>query len=805
MLNDFKFALRQLRKSPGFALAAILTLALGIGANTAIFSLVDSILLKPLPYPRQDRLMRISGSFPKGWIRELARHSNSFIAIDGFGPDAESNVAEPGTAERVFGAEVSVGTFNTLGVHPALGRLFTPAESASGHDNVVILSNGYWREHFAGNPDAVGKSIRIDGVSRQIIGVLPAGIHFPYSDTQFVVPIAFKGGDPIDPWTDFGLGAFGRLKDGVTPAQAQAELRRLHSLLLPMFPWTMPDSWEKWTTVVPLLDSVVANVRPRLILLFGAVGLVLLIACANVANLMLARAAGREREIAIRGALGASKSRLVRQLLSESVLVGILAGGAGLMFSALTLQAFARLLPADTPRLHLLGMHWHAFIFAGAISVFTGLLFGSVPALRMASPNLQSPLRAGSSSIVGKAPQFRAAMLLVIGQIGLTIVVITAAGLMLHSLYDLARVNPGFQTDHIVTAEVSLDSSACKQKGHCREFFHTLLDRMSASPGMKSVALVDTLPMSGFDLNYVYDAEGHPRDPRQPAQQGAGRTVSPSYFATMGLHLVRGRLLSDADSSGTSRAAIINQKMAQALWPGQNPIGKYIIEVADEASPAVINPERASIVVGVVGNTHHDSLDGSFNDEIYLPLTDKSEIPSMYIVMRTPIGAAQAAAQLRKAVSALDPEVPVTRVRTMNEVIAASDSTSRSLTILLFGFGVLAVVIGSVGVYSLIAYMVSWRAREIGIRLALGAQRLRIVREIVLRSLALAAGGSVLGILVAIAATRLLHSFLFGISPLDPITFACAPLLMMLLAMMAAWVPARRASKIDPMQALRGE
>jgi len=828
VLNDFRFALRQLRKSPAFAVTAIVTLALGIGVNTAIFSLVDSILLRPLPFPQQDRLMRIgygtvvaesdASFFPKGWIRVLGEHSASFSSISGFGADAESNVTGGGTAERVFGAQVTVNTFDSLGIHPALGRFFTPDDAVKGHDLETVLSYGYWRQRFGQDSSVIGQSIRIDGVSRQIVGVMPPGVRFPYADTQFVTPVAFKGGDPIDPWSNFDLRAFGRLTDGVTPGQAQAEIRRLHGLLLPMFPWRMPDQWASEMSVIPLLDSLVGDVRGRLLLLLAAVGLVLLIACANVANLMLARAAAREREIAIRGALGASGWRLVRQLLSESVLIGVLAGVAGLMAASFSLRLMAKMLPADTPRLSNLGLHWHAFLFAAAVSVFTGLIFGLVPAVRMASPELQGTLGAGSRGVVSKSSHFRAATLLVIGQIALSVVVITAAGLILHSLLSLSRVNPGFRTDRIVTAEVSLDATAClgpqptsvadaRIAGRCLAFFNTLLDRLRAIPGTENVALTDSPPLSGPDNNYIYDAEGHPRDARQEASMATGRIVSPDYFATIGVSLTRGHLLTAQDASGASRAAVINQHMAEHLWPHQNPLGKHINNVKDEQTPGVWHPNQpsASIVVGVVGNAHEGSLAAAIADEVYLPMDPANDQPVMYVLLRTQTDTAQAADALRRVVADIDPQVPVTRVRTLNEVVAASASAPRVLAILLLGFGVVAVVIGAVGVYSLIAYIVSWRTREIGIRLALGAPRWKIVREIVLRSVALAAGGSALGLAAAAVSTRLLHSFLFGISPIDPLTFVSAPALMILLAIAAAWIPGRRAASIDPMEALRNE
>ena len=805
-LADGKFALRQMRRSPGFAVTAVLTLALGIGANTAIFTLIDSIMLRPLPYPQQDRLMNISGYFPKGWIRAWQEQSQSFESISGYSPDAESNVTGNDGSERVFGSAVTVNMFDTLGIHPALGSFFSPENAVGGQDLVVVLNYGYWRQHFGGNPGVIGENIRIDGISRRIIGVMPAGVRFPYGDTRFVVPLAFKGGDPIDPWKDFGNRAFGRLKDGVSPAAAQAELRRLHAPMLKLFPWIMPDSWEADTTVVPLLESVVGDTRPRLLLLFGAVGLILLIACANVANLMLARATSREREMAIRGALGASARRIVRQLLVESVLLGALAGVAGLLLAGVSLRALTGLLPADTPRLADIALHWPVFLFAAGASVLTGILFGLVPAIRMASPDLQQALRSGSRSIAGKASQARIATLLVVGQIGLSVLVITAAGLMLHSLYSLSRVNPGFRTDRIVTAEVALDATACKQQGRCESFFRELLDKAQGIAGIESAALVDSLPMSGtFDRNYSYDAEDHFRQATQVGRQGAGRVVSTGYFDTVGLRLIHGRFLTDADQSGASRAIVINRHMAETLWPNQNPIGKHVESLADESAPGQLDPNVASVVVGVVSNTHHDGLENNFDDEVYLPMTEKNERPVMTILLRSRTSAAETAAGLRRAVAEIDPLVPVTRVRTMDEVVTASTSDSRSLTLLLLGFGFLAVSVGAVGVYSLIAYTVSWRTQEIGIRLALGARRWDVVMMIVRQSFLLALAGSVAGLGIAALTGRLLKQFLFGVSPLDPLTFLMVPLLMMLLALLAAWVPARRAASIDPMTALRME
>lgn len=807
ILTDLRFGFRQLRKSPGFAITAILTLALGVGANTAIFTLIDSILLRPLPFPQQDRLVTLTsdGFFPKGWIRAWQQNSRSFESLAAYGLNTESNITQNGNSERVFGTRVTVNFLDALGIHPALGEFFSKDNSIEGRDDVVVLSYGYWQTRFGANPEVIGQTLRVDGVSRRIIGILPAGIQFPYNDTRFLVPVSFKGGDATDPWLGYDLRGLGRLRDGVAPAAARAELLRLHPTLLTLFPWRMPDTWASDTHVTPLLDAVVGDTRPKLLLLFAAVGLVLLIACANVANLMLAKAASREREIAIRGALGASGNRIVSQLLVESILIGLCAGAAGLGIAFLSLRGLMLALPADTPRLAGVGLHWHVFLFAGVASVLTGVLFGLVPALRMASPHLQQTLRSGSLSVIGKGVNFRVSMALVVGQIALSVVVITIAGLLLHSLYGLSHVNPGFQTGHIVTAEVSLDSTACKQTGHCQNFFQDLARTTGNLSGIQSSALADTLPMAEDESRYVYDAENHPRDPRQGAKVAAGRIVSPSYFSLIGVNLIRGRLLDDSDETGVSRAIVISQHMAQALWPNEDPIGKHLEAVGDEPIPALFDANKASIVVGVVSNTHYDSLSSGFGDEAYLPLTPAREQSSMIILLRSQLPASQVASMLRRAVATLDPAAPVTRVRTLDEVVASSVSSTRALTLLLLGFGALAVGVGAVGVYSLIAYIVNWRTREIGIRLALGASRWGILTLVFRQSLLLSMAGSVVGLAAALASARLLRSFLFEVHPLDPLTFCTVPLLMLLLAILAAWVPARRAATIDPMQALRSE
>ncbi len=823
--QDVRFALRQMRKAPVFTLTAVLTLALGIGANAIIYTLVDSILLRPLPYAQQDRLMCVTGNTfviaPKGWIRALGEQSHSFSSLAGYGDDTESNITGSDIPERVFGASVTVNALDTLGIHPALGRFFSKDDEVFGQDHDVVLSYGYWQRRFAGTPSALGRTLRIDGVSRRIIGVLPADVHFPYADTEFLIPVSYNRADVYDPWNSFTLHIFGRLAPGVSPGQAQAELRRLRGILVHQFPWQMPDNWASDMTVVPLLESETGDMRPRLLLLFGAVGLILLIACANVANMMLARATSREREIAIRGALGASSRRLIQQFLSESIVLGIAAGIAGLAAAFASLRIFVHLLPAGTPRIDSISLHPADILFTLSASVLAGLLFGVIPSIRMASLNLLESLRLGSRGLTGKGSRFSASTILVVAQIALSVVVVSAAGLILHSLYKLSQVDPGFHTGRIVSAEVSLDSAACTRpdapqiwvggstifstRGPCSAFFTALAAKMNGIPGVEKAALTDALPLDGQDGNYAFDAENHPRSAQANAMFATGRTVTPEYFDLLGLKLVRGRLLDAQDSSGATRAIVINERMAQSLWPNENPIGKHLLNVVDETIPAVWYPARAVEVVGVVRNTRDGSLGDDYSNQVYLPITPSNTQPVLFALMRGPATPAEIADGLRRAVSEIDSQVPVTRVRTLNEVVASSVAAPRALAVLLLGFGALALVIGAVGVYSLISYIVSWRVREIGLRLALGAQRWQIVMAVVRQSLLLAGSGCAAGLLATIALSRVLRSFLFEVGVLDPLTLCAVPLLMLVVALAAAWIPARRAAAVDPMIALRAD
>jgi predicted permease len=514
--------------------------------------------------------------------------------------------------------------------------------------------------------------------------------------------------------------------------------------------------------------------------------------------------------MSLRSALGAATERLVRQMLTESAVLAFASGTLGVLLAAISLNALRLVLPPDTPRLANLALRGDVLLFAAGISLLTGVLSGLVPAFQASRTNLQNSLRLNATNVLGTAHRFRISRLLVVGQIALAVVVITAAGVMLRSLSRLASTDPGFRAQRTLTAQIAMDRSpfhggSCLHKGSCVAFFQTLLDRAQALPGVESAAMVNRLPMTGSDAWFFFDAEGHPRDPRKQSMQASGRIVSPSYFQLMGIRLVRGRMLGPEDYSGASRAVLVNAAEANQLWPNQDPIGKHLEDVADEAAPTVMDMSAAYIVVGVVRGTRHQSLDLDSGMETYIPMTMRNEAPVMNILLHSNVGSAELAGSLRNLVAQLNPNVPVTEVRTLESIVASSTAAPRSLTMLLSAFGGLAILVGGIGVYSLISYTVSWRTREIGLRLALGANRLQIAQLVLRQSLTLAIAGSALGIMGAVAATRLMSRFLFETSPLDPLTYCLVPTLFCLLALLAAWAPARRAAGVDPMIALRDE
>jgi predicted permease len=811
VVADVRYAARQLRRNPGYALIAIVTLAVGLGMTTAIYSLLDSILLRPLPFAQQDGLVKISGWYPKGWVQAVQQRSQTLAGVMSYSTNAEHNVDAANAPEREFGANVTVNAFAVLGVAPRLGRAFNPGESVEGPSHVVLLSDGYWKQRFAADPHVLGKPLRIDGIPFTVIGVMPPGLNFPDAQTRFWLPVSFRPNDPIDPWAMFSGAMIGRMKPGVHPQQVQAEMRALHPQLLKLFPWPMPDKWYADVTAKPLLAALVEDARSRLYLLLAAVAILLLASCANVANLMVARAATRQGEFAIRSALGASGGRLVRQMLTESLLLGAIAACLGCVVSIASLQGLKALLPADLPRLAEVHIQPQMFGFLIVLTLATTILCGLAPALRVRSEKLREGMQSAGAKHSAGREHFRLGSLLVIAQMALAVIAIAGASLMLRSLWRLVHVDPGFRTQNILSARISLDGNRCisaTQAVECTAFYEKLSENLQQQPGVHRAAVVSMLPMSGEDNGWAFDAEDHPRSPSQSPDQTSNRVVSPDYFSLLGINLEQGRLFTPADSA-ESHAVIINRDMAQRLWPGQSALGKRLEVVGVEKQQGHLD-ENAMTVVGVVGHTHHATLDAPLGDEIYTPLSPSSVQPGMSVLVESASSSSVSAAAisadtLRSAVSSLNASASISQVASLSEVVDHSASSQRSLSILLGAFAVLVAGIGCIGVYSLSAYMVSARAKELGIRMALGASRSQIAALILKEGLRLAAIGGGVGLVIGLGGAYAMRSFLYATSPVDPLALAAILFALVAIAVIACSAPAWRAAHAEPLTVLRSD
>lgn len=807
VLQDVVFGARQLRRNPAYAAIAVATLAIGLGATAAMGSLVESVLLRPLPFAQQDRLVGISGWYPKGWVRAVGERSRTLSGVMSFSLPREHNVESTSGPERVFLSTVTANAFEVLGAAPARGRTFLPEEATAGRDHVVLLSDGYWRERFAADPGIAGKSIHIDGDVYSVVGVMPPGLNFPNAETRLWVPVSFKPGDPIDPWAMFNGSMIGRMRPGATPAAVQAELRGLHPELLRLFPWSMPDRWYADVAAAPLLTATVGDVQPRLFLLLAAAALLLLTACCNVASLFVERAAQRGGEFAIRGALGASTARLLRQIVTESLLLGLAAAALAVFLAEVLLPALRMVLPQDLPRLAEVRLHWPVVVVIVAVAVAGSLLLGVLPALRLRTGRLQHAMQtARGSHTADRTRQLLSASLVTV-QMAMAVGTICISGVLLHSLWRLLDVDPGFQTDNVLTAQISLDAAKCAgAAGHvrCAQTFAEMRARLAQQPGVQEAALVSMPPVFGNDDGWAFDAEGHPRLGRETPDQGSTRVISPNYFGAMGISLLRGRLFDGRDQSGSSHALVISKKMADQLWPGQDPLGKRVESVGREAHQGVLDQDAVS-VVGVVGTTHHGGLGSELSDELYLPLTPDYDQTDMTMVLRTEEHVTNGGEILRRAVASVDRNAPVSRVTSLRSLLSQSAATESSLAILLSTFTLLIAVLGMVGIYGLTTASVSSRAHEMAIRMALGAGRSAMAVMVVRRGLLYAAIGGAAGLVLAVAAVRFLRSMLYATNPLDALTFASVPVILLSITVLASAGPAWKAARIEPIAALRKE
>ena len=809
LLQDIRFALRMLRKSPGFTAVAILTLALGIGANTAIFSLVNGILLRQLPYREPQRLVALTGDsgwddvFPQGAVVAMQAKLRT-MEVAAFSSTEKLNLAGAGGAVRLQGSAVSANLFSLLGVQPQLGRVFVVGEDQPGRDNLVILSDALWRQKFNANPSVLGRSVVLEGIQRRIVGVMPRDFQLASTKAQFWIPLHLDSRNIGAYWGGGFMPVVGRLRPGTNFPQARAEVRALVPQLRRMFPWQMPDALWADAGVISLQQSLVGNVSAKLFILLASVAFVLLIACANLANLLLARAATRQREMAVRSALGASRSRIFRQLLIESAVLSLMGASFGLFLAVKGIEWLKAILPADTPRLASVSLDWRVVGFTAAVAILTGIIFGFAPALQASKIDLTESLKTGGWQSTATNPSRRLRNTLAIAEIAVATLLVIGAGLLVRSLWALSHVNPGFRTESIITARVTPNENFCSQFDRCRNFYEDLLTRVRAFPGVTETAAVSMLPLKLENRAFAAEMEDHPRDPRQPAPVLLETAITPSYLRLMGIPLLRGREFTSADmASGAPPIALITAATANAFWPHENAVGKHLRPVFDK--PWIT-------IVGVVGDVAEADLASKWPDwvsgAIYEPYGNGRGrlLPTeMTIVVRSNGPQNGLAEEIQNASASLNPEAPVSDVRALRTIVSESMAAPRSTMSLFAIFAGLALALGAIGIYGVVSYSVAQRTSEFGMRMALGAQKGDILRLILNHAARIALIGVGIGLAAALAATRLMASLLYGISPNDPLTFTAVAILLCAVTLLACWIPARRAMKVDPMVALRYE
>jgi predicted permease len=806
-VQDLRYAGRMMRRNMGLTLVAVLTLVLGIGANTAIFSLVDGVLLRPLPFPQPNRLVAMTDDYPKGAfvvLRDQSRTMNVFANTD----SSEFNLTGGDLPVRLIGTSVSANWFTVLGSQAAMGRTFREGEDQPGKDGLVILSHALWEHRFRGDPNVIGRLIVLGGVNRQIVGVMPSDFRYPSPKTQLWVPLNLDPRNTGDYWGSSYMTIDARLRPGATLEQARDDLTQLRLKVMAAFAWRMPDDIWKKSSVIWLQEAIVGDVRTSLLILLGAVGLLLLIACANVANLLLARAAARQKEISLRAALGASRWRIVRQLVSECVLMSVFGGTLGIIAAQQGLSLLKATLPADMPRLADVAVDMRVLGFTALLSVLTGVLFGLVPAIGSSRVNLTKSLKMGGDR-GGTSGNSRVSRILVIGEVAVSVVLVVSAGLLVKSLWNLSNANPGFRSEHVVTARITPNESFCEDVGRCQTFYNDLLTGVRALPEVTDAAAVNGLPLGGSWATIPSDVEGYAIPAGAHVPMLMERVVTPDYLRVMGIPLLQGRALTEADTAKSAqRVALISKSMAERFWPGKNPVGEHL-------KPRWI--QEWWTVVGVVGDVREDSMrrnvPESLDGEIYTaygphaiadsgPETPPAELT---LVVRTSQAATPFASELRGIVSQLNAEVPVTQVGTLRGWLADAVAGPRSTASLFSLFAALALVLGAIGVYGVISYSVAQRTREIGIRIAMGARSQEVMHLVVGQAAGLAIAGVGVGLLGALLLTRLMSSLLYGVGTADLSTYVGVAVLLVCVALAASYLPARRAMRVDPVVALRYE
>ncbi len=812
LLQDLRFAFRWLRQRPGFALAAMLTLGLGIGANTAIFTVVNAVLIRPLPYPQPERLVMVWNKYPKMGLARAAlsgpdfvdrRDRNRVFERLGVFADAGLNLTGGGEPERLQGIRVSEGFFPVLGVAPGAGRFFLPEEDRPGGAAVAIVGAGLWKRRFGSDPGLVGRSITLNGKPHTVVGIMPEGFAFPTPRTEIWVPLALskETTDVSQRGNEFLDGAIARLKPGVPLAQAQSDMDRITESILSEAPQEARDYFAGagWgAVVVPLKENMVGDAGRALWVLLGAVACVLLIACANVSNLMLARSATRQKEIAVRLALGAGRWRILRLLLSESLMLALVGGGIGYLFAAWGVDLLMAIRPVNLPRLEEVSLDGRVLVFTAAVSILAGLLSGLAPALQISSAGTAESLKEGARAVAGGGLSRRLRQGLVVSQVALALVLLIAAGLMLRSFDGLQRVDPGFDSKDLLTMHLSLPQSKYPEPVQILAFFHGLMDRVERLPGVQRAALASLVPFAEGNWTASFFTADHPPRPGETLPLASIRSVSPGYFATLGIPLQRGRDFTRQDGADAPRAVIVDASTARRLWPGEDPLEKRIT-FSDTYENA-----RWLTVVGVVGDVKDASLDQEPRMMVYLSQERQAD-RALFLAVRGRGAETGLLPLVRREIAALDPDLPIFAPRTERSYLEDALAQPRFRSRLVGLFAAVALLLASLGIYAVIANAVAQRTREIGIRMSLGARAADVEWLVLRQGIVSVAAGISIGILAALAVTRVLAGLLFGVGARDPLTFAGVSLLLAAVALLASYVPARRAAKVDPWTALRYE
>ncbi len=797
--RDLRYALRTLRRNPGFAAVSVLALALGIGANTAIFTVVNSVLLQPLHYAKPQQLVvvrerNLKAGFPQfslspGNYLDFRDHNHTFAGIAAFG-GAGYNLAGGSQPERLRGARVTTDLFQVLGRTPILGRTFTPQEGQLGSQHVAVLSYALWQRRFGGNRNVLGQTLKLSDELYTVVGVMPADFQFP-SRTEIWTPLAMDTRN----WQQRGghyLGGIGRLKDGQTLAAAQTDLNRIAARAEQQFPATN-SGWD--TTLQSLRDAAVGRVRPAIVILALAVGFVLLIACVNLANLLLSRSAARRREIGVRVSLGAGRARLIRQLLTESVLLGILGAAFGVIVAKVGTALLVNLSPNILPRASEIALDARALGFTVAIGVVTGLLFGLAPALHLANSDLTAALREGSRGNTIGFRRNRLRSVLVVGEVALALVLLSGAGLLMRSFYRLQAVDTGFDPHNVLTFHTNLPDAAYKTDEQRASFYRRALEKLRAIPGVTAAGAAQIFPLSGDDYILTFEQIGKPPVPVGNEPSAAYYASTPGYFASLRIPLKAGRDFTDHDDAGAPPVAIVSETMARQFYHDENPLGQQI-RMGNGTKPAEI--------VGIVGDVRDEEIESMGRPAVYEPA---AQVPfqSMYFSLRSAGDPTALVSSVREAIRGLDPELPLDAVGTVDALVASSLSQRRFAMLLMAVFAGLALVLAMVGIYGVISYSVTQATQEIGIRMALGAQRSHVLRIVFGYAGVLLGAGLAAGVGIALATGRLLATQLYEVKPGDPMTLALVAAALLATGMAACAIPAWRAMRVDPLVALRVE